>query len=68
MKKILNLIILLPIFAIAQKQPKAVKVTYQKSYLGTVQDVDNPIIIYSDAKQTLVTSKKAGVRPMASPT
>jgi len=68
MKSIYYLVILLPFFAVAQKHPNAVKVTYQKSYLGTVQDADNPIIIYSDAKQTLVTSKKAGVRPMPSPT
>jgi Peptide-N-glycosidase F, N terminal/Peptide-N-glycosidase F, C terminal/Domain of unknown function (DUF4412) len=68
MKNLLYLFILLPFFAVAQKKPNAVKVTYQRSYLGSIQEPDNPIIIYSDARQTFVTSKKASQRPMPSPT
>lgn len=57
MKKLFLLLLLFTAFGIqAQKKPGGIKVTYQKSYLGTVQDASNPVIIISDKNQTLITS------------
>jgi hypothetical protein len=59
MKQFLTLLLLTAGFvSYAQKSPKAIKVTYQKSYLGKVQDEANPVIIFSDKEKTLVTSQK----------
>jgi len=43
--------------AYSQKQPVAIKLTYQKISLGKVTDTDNPIIIFSDVQKTLITNK-----------
>ncbi|MCW4467389.1 peptide-N-glycosidase F-related protein [Flavobacterium sp. MFBS3-15] len=51
------LLILITAIAYSQKQPVAVKVSYQKISLGKVADADNPIIIFSDAHKTLVSNK-----------
>nr|WP_322624010.1 GLPGLI family protein [uncultured Flavobacterium sp.] len=59
MKQLLTLLLLTAGFvSYAQKSPKAIKVTYQKSYLGKVQDEANPVIIFSDKEKTLVTSQQ----------
>ncbi|KGO94358.1 GLPGLI family protein [Flavobacterium subsaxonicum] len=57
MKTFFAILLLLPFFSFAQKQPKAIKVTYQKAYLGTVNDANNPTILFSDGSKALVTSK-----------
>lgn len=51
------LLIFITAIAYSQRQPAAVKVTYQKISLGKVTDADNPIIIFSDAQKTLITNK-----------
>jgi hypothetical protein len=59
MKQLLTLLLLTAGYiTFAQKVPKAIKVTYQKSYLGKVQDEGNPVIVFSDAGKTLVTSQQ----------
>ncbi|MFP5436482.1 MAG: PNGase F N-terminal domain-containing protein [Bacteroidia bacterium] len=59
MKRLLTLLVLAAgCIGYAQKAPKAIKVTYQKSYLGKVQDEGNPVIVFSDANKTLVTSRQ----------
>ncbi|WP_221932255.1 GLPGLI family protein [Flavobacterium zepuense] len=56
MKTFIALLLALPLLCFAQKQPKAIKVTYQKSYLGRVTDADNPVVIFSDINKTMITS------------
>lgn len=51
------LLLIVTACAYSQKQPAAIKVTYQKISLGKVTDAGNPTIIFSDAKITLVTNK-----------
>lgn len=59
MKQLITLLALAAgCMAYAQKAPTAIKVTYQKSYLGKVQDETNPVIIFSDKEKTLVTSQQ----------
>lgn len=59
MKQLLALLLLTVGFiSYAQKTPKAIKVTYRKSYLGKVQDEANPVIVFSDKEKTLVTSQQ----------
>ncbi|RZJ55106.1 MAG: GLPGLI family protein, partial [Flavobacterium sp.] len=41
----------------AQKNPAAVKVTYQKVSLDKVVEADNPIIVFSDANSTYISNK-----------
>jgi GLPGLI family protein len=48
---------LIGLSANAQKLPKALKITYQKTDLGTVTNTDNPIIVFTDAHTTRVTNK-----------
>ena len=42
----------------AQKNPKALKITYSKSYNGKLTEEHNPILIYADPNQTALTSKE----------
>jgi len=56
MKTFIAILLALPLFCVAQKQPKAIKVTYQKSYLGKVTDADNPVVIFSEINKTLITN------------
>lgn len=59
MKQLLALLLLTAAnVSFAQKAPAAIKVTYQKSYLGKPQDEANPVIIFSDKEKTLVTSQQ----------
>ena len=42
----------------AQKKPNALKITYEKKYNGKITEENNPIYIFSDASQTVLTSKE----------
>ena len=42
----------------AQKDPKTLKITYSKSYNGKPIEQQNPIIIFTDANQTVLTSEE----------
>ena len=52
------LVLLVSLYSYSQKNPKAIKVTYQKTNLGKPVDEDNPVIIFSDANATRITNKK----------
>lgn len=59
MKHFLGLILLVfTTLSFGQKNPKALKITYSKSYNGKPTEEQNPILIYADANQTVLTSKE----------
>ena len=41
----------------SQKSPKALRITYEKFYLGKITDADNPIVCFTDAETTRITNK-----------
>jgi len=45
-------------FAFAQKNLKALKATYSKSYNGKPREAQDPIIIFADANQTVLTTEE----------
>lgn len=51
----------------AQKKPNAVQITYIKSSNGTVLENQDPILIYADKNQTIVTSEKIASKKAAFP-
>lgn len=68
MKNLLSLLTLLFFIGVnAQKTPHAVQVTYIKSSNGTVLENQDPILIYADKKQTIVTSEKISLKKAAIP-
>ena len=44
-------------FTFGQKNPKALKITYSKSYNGKLMEGQDPIIVYADATQTVLSSQ-----------
>lgn len=58
MKQIFTLsLLLLVISGYSQKMPKAIKVIYQRTNLGKTINEENPIIVFSDAGATRITSQ-----------
>jgi len=68
MKNILLLLLIL-LFANlqAQKKPNSVKITYIKSSNGTVLENQDPILVFADKKQTIITSEKISTKKAAFP-
>ncbi|RRJ90459.1 GLPGLI family protein [Flavobacterium macacae] len=59
MKQLLTLYLLaFTTLCFAQKKPNALKITYEKKYNGKITEENNPIYIFSDASQTVLTSKE----------
>lgn len=59
MKNLLSLLTLLFFIGVnAQKTPHAVQVTYIKSSNGTILENQDPIVLFADKKQTIITSEK----------
>ena len=59
MKKIYLLIcIIISCFSQAQKNPKAVKITYSKSFNGNLIENQDPILVYSDESKTIISTEK----------
>lgn len=59
MKKIYLLIfILTSCFSQAQKNPKAIKINYSKSFNGTLMENQDAILVYSDEGKTIISSEK----------
>lgn len=59
MKKIYLLIFILTFcFSQAQKNPKALKITYSKSFNGTLMENQDPILVYSDEEKTIISTEK----------
>lgn len=58
MKQLFAVVIFLVTFlSYSQKKPNAVKVTYQKVNMGTPAEESNPIVIFSNAYSSRITSK-----------
>ncbi|KAF2513673.1 GLPGLI family protein [Flavobacterium zhairuonense] len=61
MKKI-SLTLLLAIFVIAfsfgQKAPKAIKITYQRSYNGKIAENQDPLVLFASKELSLTTTSK----------
>jgi len=59
MKKIYFLIcILISCFSQGQKKPKAIKITYSKSFNGTLIENQDQILVYSDEQKTIISTAK----------
>lgn len=54
----LSILLTLSISNFAQKKPKALKVTYLKSYNGKLIEGQDPLFIFADESQTIITSKE----------
>ena len=68
MKNIISFLSLLFFMGVnAQKAPNAAQITYIKSSNGTVLENQDPIVIYTDKKQTIVSSEKIITRKAAFP-
>lgn len=55
---ILPILLVFSLATTAQKKTKALKITYSKSYNGKPIEQQNPIIIFADANQTVLTSEE----------
>jgi len=59
MKRIFLLVCLIfCAFLQAQKNPKAIKVTYQKASNGKLLENQDPVVIYSDENKTIISTEK----------
>lgn len=56
MKYLLPLILLAFSITSAQSNPKTIKITYLKSYNGKLMEGQDPILVYANANQTVLTS------------
>lgn len=54
---IVSILLTLSHFALAQKDAKALKITYTKTYNGKYVDNQDPIIVFTDVNQTVLTSE-----------